>query len=131
MNLERSFCSVEHWTLWEKDQYCLEGFALWCWRRMENISRTDRERNEEVINGMKEERNILQTMKRRKGDCNGHILCRNCLINHVIEGKIDGRLRVRRRGGRRSKQIFDELKGEKLQCKLKEEALDHTVCRTR
>ena len=45
-------------------------------------------RNEAVLHRVKEERNIIQTVKRRKADWIGHILCRNCLLNHVIEGKI-------------------------------------------
>jgi len=35
--------------------------------------------------------NILQTIKRRKANWIGHILLRNCLLKHVIEGKIRGR----------------------------------------
>jgi hypothetical protein len=59
----------------------------WCWRRME-ISWTDRVRNEEVLHRVKEERNIIRTINRRKADWIGHILRRNCLLKHVIEGKI-------------------------------------------
>jgi hypothetical protein len=40
---------------------------------------------------VKEEGNILQTIKRRKGNWIGHILCRNCLLEHVIEGNIKDR----------------------------------------
>ena len=39
----------------------------------------------------KEDRNILQTVKRRKTNWIGHVLCVNWLLTHVIEGKIDGR----------------------------------------
>jgi hypothetical protein len=39
---------------------------------------------------VKEDRNILQTIKRRKANWIGHILCRNCLLKHFIEGKIRG-----------------------------------------
>jgi hypothetical protein len=42
----------------------LEYFEMWRWRRMEKISWTDHLRNEEVLQTVKEERNILQTMKR-------------------------------------------------------------------
>jgi hypothetical protein len=35
------------------------------------------------------------------------------------------------RRGRRSKQLPDDLKEKRRYCKLKEEALDLTVCRTR
>jgi hypothetical protein len=60
-------------------------------------------RNEEVLQVVKEERNILHTAERRKANCIGHILRRNCLLKHVIEGKIKGR-------GRRRKQLPDHLK---------------------
>jgi hypothetical protein len=36
---------------------------------------------------MKEVRNILQTTKRRKANWISHILCRNCLLKYIIEGK--------------------------------------------
>jgi hypothetical protein len=55
---------------------------------MEKISWTDRVRNEEVLQ-VKEERNILHTIKTRKANWNGHILRRNCLLKHVIEGKLE------------------------------------------
>jgi hypothetical protein len=44
------------------------SFEMWCWRRMERISWTDRVRNEEGLQIVKEERNILQTMNRRKAN---------------------------------------------------------------
>ena len=37
---------AETWTLREADQKYLESFEMWCWRRMEKISWTDRVRNE-------------------------------------------------------------------------------------
>ena len=51
---------------------------------MENVSRTDRVRNEEVLPRVKKERNILHIIKRRAGNLIGHILHRNCLLKHVI-----------------------------------------------
>ena len=44
--------------------------------------------NEGVLQSV-EEKNILRTIKIRKADWIGHTLCSNCLLNHVIEGKID------------------------------------------
>jgi hypothetical protein len=52
------------------------------------ISWTDRVRNEEVLHRVKEKRNILHTITRRKANWIGHILRRNCLLKHVIERKI-------------------------------------------
>jgi hypothetical protein len=43
-------------------------------------------RNEEVLHRVKEERNIVHTVKRRKANWIGHILRRNCLLKHVTEG---------------------------------------------
>jgi hypothetical protein len=44
----------------------------------------------------------------------------------VIEGKLEGRIEVMRRRGRRRKQLLDDLKEKRRYWKLKEEALDHT-----
>ena len=64
-------------------------FEMLCWRKLE-ISWTDHVRNEKVLQSAKEERNILHTVKRKWANCVGHILRRNCLLGHVIEGKIEG-----------------------------------------
>jgi hypothetical protein len=41
-------------------------------------------------------------------------LGRNCLLKHVIEGKIEGRIEVTRRRGRRRKLLLDAFKEKKL-----------------
>jgi hypothetical protein len=104
---------------------------MWCWRRLEKISWTDRVRNEEVLQRVKEERNILHTIKRRKVNWIGHILRRNCVLKHVIEGNRERRIEVTKRRGRRRKQLLDDHKERRGHLKLKEEALDRTVWRTR
>jgi hypothetical protein len=83
-----------------------ESFEMWCLRSLENISRTDRVTNEKVLQKFKEDRSILLTIKRRKANRIGHILRRNCLLKHVVEGKIEGN---RRRGSRR-KQLLENIK---------------------
>jgi hypothetical protein len=57
---------------------------------MEKISWTDRVRNEEVLLRVKEQRNILREIRKRKAIWIGHILRRNSLLQQVIEGKIKG-----------------------------------------
>jgi hypothetical protein len=84
-------------------------------------------RNEEVLKRVKEERNILQTIKRMKANWIGHMWCRNCLLKHVTEGKIEGRIEVMARQGRRCKKLLDDLEEKRGYCKLQEEALD-PVC---
>jgi hypothetical protein len=98
---------------------------------MEKISWTDRVRNEEVLHRVKGERNIIHTIKRRKANWIGHILRRNCLLKHVIEGKLEGRTEVTGRRGRRRKQMLDGLKEKRRYWELKEEALDRTLWRSR
>jgi hypothetical protein len=53
-------------------------------------------------------------------------LRRNCLLSHIIEGKIIGTRRL----GKRHKQLLDDLKEARRYWKLKEEAQDHTLWRT-
>jgi hypothetical protein len=47
--------------------------------------------DEEVLHGVKGERNILQTIKGRKVNRIGHIVRTNCLVKHVTEGRIEGK----------------------------------------
>jgi len=37
--------------------------------------------------GVKEDRNVIHAIKRRKANWIGHILVTNCLLKHAIEGK--------------------------------------------
>jgi hypothetical protein len=75
---------AENWTLRKIDQKYLNRVEMWCWRRIEKVIWTDRERNE-VLKGDKVEGNILQTMKRRKDNWIGHISGRNCLQKRVLK----------------------------------------------
>jgi hypothetical protein len=118
---------AEIWTLRKVDQEYLEGFEIWCWRRMEKISWTNRVRNE-VLQRVKEEWNILHTIKSRKANWIGHILRRNCLLKHVVEGKIEGRIKVTGSRGSRHKQLLFDLKEKRGYWKLKEEAPYRTLC---
>jgi hypothetical protein len=52
------------------------------------ISGTDRVKNEKILHTVKEKKNIVGAIKRRKHNWTGHILRRNRLLNHVTEGKI-------------------------------------------
>ena len=57
---------------------------------MEKISWTDRGGKAEVLLRVKEQRNILHEISKRKANWIGHIWRRNCLLQRVIEGKIKG-----------------------------------------
>ena len=98
---------------------------------MEKISSTDHVRNEEVLLRVKEQRNILHEIRKRKANWMGHILRRNCLLQRVIEGKIKGGIEVTGRRGRKRRKLLDELKERRGYSQLKEEALDRTMWRAR
>ena len=97
---------------------------------MEKISRTDHVRNEEVLLRVKEQRNIVREIRKWKANWIGHILCRNCLLQWVIEGKIKGGIEVTRRRGRGCRKLLDGLKERRGYCHWKEKALDRTIWRT-
>ena len=66
-------------------------------------------RNEEVLLSVKEQRNILHEISKRKANWIGHSLRRNCLLQRVIEGKIKGGIEVTGRRGRRRRKLLDDL----------------------
>jgi hypothetical protein len=66
-------------------------------------------RKEEVLYRVKDDRNVLYKIKRRKANWIGQVLGRNCLLKHVIEGQLEGRIEMMERRGRRHKQLLDDL----------------------
>jgi len=75
-----ALCGAETGTFRAVDQKQLESFEMWRWRRVEKISWTDHVRNGEVLPRVKEQRNILHEISKRKANWIGHILRRNCLL---------------------------------------------------
>jgi hypothetical protein len=88
-------------------------------------------RNEEVLCRVNEQRNILHKIRKWKANWIVHILWRKCLLKHVIEGKIKGKIEMTRRRGRRRKKLLDDIKNKRGYSHLKEAALDHTMWRNR
>ena len=98
-------------------------------RRMDKISWTDHVRSEEVLLRVKEQRNILHEISKRKANWIGHILCRNCLLQQDIEEKIKWGIKVTGRWGRRRRKPLGDLKERRGYSHLKEKALDRTMWR--
>jgi len=88
-------------------------------------------RNEDVFLRVKEQRNILHEIHKRKANWIGHILRRNCLLQRVTEGKIQGRIEVTGRQGRRRRELLDDLKKRRGYSHLKKNVLDRTMWRAR
>ena len=88
-NWSTALYCAETWTLRATGQKRLESFEMWCWRRMEKMSWADHVGNE-VLLRVKEQRNILHEISKRKANWIGHILRRKCFLQRVIERKIKG-----------------------------------------
>jgi hypothetical protein len=57
-----------------------------------------------------QERKVLRKPKNMKDNWTGHILCRNCLLTHVVEGTSERKIEKKRRRRRRRKQLLDDFK---------------------
>jgi hypothetical protein len=86
-------------------------------------------RNEDVLLRVKEQRNILHEIRKWKANWIGHILRRNCLLQRVTEGKIQGGIEVTGRQGARCRKLLDDLKERRGSSLLKEEALERNMWR--
>jgi hypothetical protein len=62
-----------------------------------------------VLLRVKEQRNVLHEINKRKANWIGHILRTNCLLRQVIEGKIKGGTEVTGRRRRRRGKLLDDL----------------------
>ena len=56
---------------------------------MKRISWADHVRLDEVLKRVEEDRNILRTINRKKATRIGHILGRNCILQHDVGEKIE------------------------------------------
>jgi hypothetical protein len=86
-------------------------------------------RNEAVLLRIRQQRNILHEIGKRKAYWIGHILRRNCLLRQVIEGKMEGGTEVTGRRRRRRRKLLDDLKERRGYSYLKDGALDRTIWR--
>ena len=93
------------------------------------ISWTDHVRMKKYYLRVKEQRNILHEIRKRKANWIGHILRRNCLLQRVTEGNIKWGIEVIGRRGRRRRKLLDDLRERREYSHLREEALDRTMWR--
>ena len=98
---------------------------------MEEISCTDRVRNEEVLFRVKEQGIILHEISKRKANLIGQNSRRNCLLRQVIEAKVNEGIEMTGRLGRRRRKLLDDIKERTGYSHLKEEALDRSMRRVR
>ena len=87
-------CGVGRRKLQKVDPQCLVSYEILRWRTAQKICWTDHVRNEKkksvTKNPGREE--YSTSNKREEGNWIGQILRRNCLLKHVVEGNIEGRI---------------------------------------
>jgi hypothetical protein len=77
---------------------------------MNGIIWTNDVKNEDILHRVTKERSVLHEIKRREANWIGHILRRNCLLKHVMKGKVEGT----RRRGRRCKKLVEGLREKRI-----------------
>ena len=96
----------ESWTLRAADSKRLQAFEMPCCRRMLKISWTEHRTNDSVLNEMRTERQILETVKRRKPQYFGHVIRAQNLCTHILQGFVEGK----RSRGRQRRRWIDDIK---------------------
>ena len=116
----------ETWTMRKEDIRRLDAFEMWIWRRMEKISWTEHQTNEEVLEKVGEERDFIHTIRQRQRKWIGHTLRGESLLRTVIEGKMKGR----KTRGRPRQMMLDWMMKDGYK-NLKEEAQQRKEWRRR
>ena len=94
------------------------------------ISWADRVKSKEELQRVREERQTLHTINRKKDNSIDHISLRYRLLKYNTEEKTEGKIKGTERRERRRKQLLDNLGGSIRYWKQQEEAADRTVWRT-
>ena len=88
----------ESWTIKKAECQRIDGFELWCWRRLLRVPWTARRSNQSVLKEISPEYSLEGLMLKLKLQYFGHLMCRtDSLEKTVMLGKIEGRRRGRQR----------------------------------
>ena len=115
-----SLYGAETWTLGKEDERRLEAFEMWSSRRMEEVKWTERERNDEVLDMVGEERQLLDEIRRRQKVWMEGVLSGEGILKTVFEGRMLGK----RGRGRKRIGFLDRMKVCRPYCELKREVHD-------
>jgi hypothetical protein len=106
-----------------------ENSEIWCWRRIEKTSWTDRVKNEKVLSSFKERNTLCAIQEGSLTESVTSCVATTFLNTSLKKGK--GRIEVKGRRGKRLKQLVDDVKDRIGYLKFAEEALYHPLWRTR
>ena len=93
----------ESWTIKKAEGRRIDGFKLWCWRRLLAIPWTARRSNQSILKEINPEYSLEGLMLKLKLQYSGHMMWRaDSLEKTLMLGKIEGR---RRRGRQRMRWL--------------------------
>ena len=84
----------ESWTIKKSEHRRVEGFELWCWRRLFRVTWTARRSNQSILKEVSPEHSLEGLMLKLKLQYFGHLMRRaDSLEKTLMLGKIEGRSR--------------------------------------
>ena len=93
----------ESWTVKKAERQRIDGFELWCWRRLLRVPWTARKSNQSILKEISTEYSLEGLMLKLKLQYFGHLIRRTGSLEKTpILGKIEGR---RRRGWQRMRWL--------------------------
>ena len=93
----------ESWAINKAEQWRIDVFELWCWRRLLRVPWTARRSNQSILKEIIPEYSLEELMWKLKRQYFGHLMWRtDSLEETLMLGKIEGR---RRRGWQRMRQL--------------------------
>ena len=91
-----SHVRCESWTIKRAEHWRIDGFELWCWRRLLRVPWTARRSNQSILKEISPEYSLEGLMLKLKLQYFGHLMWRaDSLEKCLMLGKIEG---MRRRG---------------------------------
>ena len=93
----------ESWTIKKAEHWRIDGFELWCWRRLLRVPWTARRSNQSILKEISPEYSLEELMLKLKLQYFGHLMWRpDSFEKTLMLGKIEGR---RRRGRQRMRWL--------------------------
>ena len=87
-------CGCKSWTIKIAEHWRIDGFELWCWRRLLRVPWTARRSNQSILKEINPEHSLEGLMLKLKLQYFGHLMGRADSLEKILMlGKIEGRRR--------------------------------------